>query len=164
MSKALERVKNKIFNKNNLLEKLEVWRSANKKIVFTNGCFDLIHLGHIEVLARSADLGDILIIGVNTDSSIKELKGNNRPIIEENSRAQQLASLEFVDAVILFNEQTPLELIKVIKPNVITKGGDYNSEQVVGNEIAVKNNGEVIIIPLTQGYSTTSILDKIKND
>ena len=164
MSKALERVKNKIFNKNNLLEKLEIWRSANKKIVFTNGCFDLIHLGHIEVLARSADLGDILIIGVNTDSSIKELKGNNRPIIEENSRAQQLASLEFVDAVILFNEQTPLELIEVIKPNVITKGGDYSSEQVVGNEIAVKNEGEVIIIPLTQGYSTTSILNKIKND
>ena len=164
MSKALERVKNKIFNKNNLLEKLEIWRGANKKIVFTNGCFDLIHLGHIEVLARSADLGDILIIGVNTDSSIKELKGNNRPIIEENSRAQQLASLEFVDAVILFNEQTPLELIKVIKPNIITKGGDYNSEQVVGNKIAVKNDGEVIIIPLTQGYSTTSILDKIKND
>ena len=164
MSKALERVKNKIFNKNNLLEKLQIWRGANKKIVFTNGCFDLIHLGHIEVLARSADLGDILIIGVNTDSSIKELKGNNRPIIEENSRAQQLASLEFVDAVILFNEQTPLELIKVIKPNVITKGGDYNPEQVVGNEIAVKNEGEVIIIPLTQGYSTTSILDKIKND
>ena len=164
MSKALERVKNKIFNKNNLLKKLEIWRSANKKIVFTNGCFDLIHLGHIEVLARSADLGDILIIGVNTDSSIKELKGNNRPIIEENSRAQQLASLEFVDAVILFNEQTPLELIKVIKPNTITKGGDYSSEQVVGNEIAVKNEGEVIIIPLTQGYSTTSILDKIKND
>ena len=164
MSKALERVKNKIFNKNNLLKKLEIWRGSNKKIVFTNGCFDLIHLGHIEVLARSADLGDILIIGVNTDSSIKELKGNNRPIIEENSRAQQLASLEFVDAVILFNEQTPLELIKVIKPNVITKGGDYNSEQVVGNEIAVKNEGEVIIIPLTQGYSTTSILDKIKND
>ena len=111
-----------------------------------------------------ADLGDILIIGVNTDSSIKELKGNNRPIIEENSRAQQLASLEFVDAVILFNEQTPLELIKVIKPNVITKGGDYNSKQVVGNEIAVKNEGEVIIIPLTQGYSTTTILNKIKND
>ena len=164
MSKALERVKNKIFNKNNLLEKLEIWRDANKKIVFTNGCFDLIHLGHIEVLARSADLGDILIIGVNTDSSIKELKGNNRPIIEEDSRAQQLASLEFVDAVILFNEQTPLELIKVIKPNVITKGGDYNSEQVVGNEIAIENEGEVIIIPLTQGYSTTSILDKIKND
>ena len=164
MSKALERVKNKIFNKNNLLKKLEIWRGANKKIVFTNGCFDLIHLGHIEVLARSADLGDILIIGVNTDSSIKELKGNNRPIIEENSRAQQLASLEFVDAVILFNEQTPLELIQVIKPNVITKGGDYSSEQVVGNEIAIKNEGEVIIIPLTQGYSTTSILDKIKND
>ena len=164
MSKALERVKNKIFNKNNLLEKLEIWRDANKKIVFTNGCFDLIHLGHIEVLARSADLGDILIIGVNTDSSIKELKGNNRPIIEENSRAQQLASLEFVDAVVLFNEQTPLELIKVIKPNIITKGGDYKSEQVVGKEVTVKNEGEVIIIPLTQGYSTTSILDKIKND
>ena len=98
MSKALERVKNKIFNKNNLLEKLEMWRGAKKKIVFTNGCFDLIHLGHIEVLARSADLGDILIIGVNTDSSIKELKGNNRPIIEEDSRAQQPASTNSNDA------------------------------------------------------------------
>ena len=164
MSKSLEILNSKILDKERLLVKLTDWKEENKKIVFTNGCFDLIHLGHIEVLARSADLGDILIIGVNTDSSIKELKGDNRPIIEEYSRAQQLASLEFVDAVILFNEQTPLELIKVIKPNVITKGGDYNSEQVVGNEITIKNEGEVIIIPLTQGYSTTSILDKIKND
>ena len=127
-------------------------------------CFDLIHLGHIEVIARSADLGDILIIGVNTDNSIKRLKGKNRPIVEEISRAKQLAALEFVDAVVFFDQDTPTDLIKVINPNVITKGGDYNTDQVIGNDIVIKNDGEVVIIPLTQGYSTTSILEKIKDE
>ena len=136
----------------------------NKKIVFTNGCFDLIHLGHIEVIARSADLGDILIIGVNTDNSIKRLKGKNRPIVEEISRAKQLAALEFVDAVVLFDQDTPIDLIKMINPNIITKGGDYNTDQVIGNDIVTQNDGEVVIIPLTQGYSTTSILEKIKDE
>ncbi|MFL2573614.1 MAG: D-glycero-beta-D-manno-heptose 1-phosphate adenylyltransferase [Flavobacteriales bacterium] len=164
MSKALERVKNKIFNKNNLLKKLEIWRGENKKIVFTNGCFDLIHLGHIEILARSSDFGDKLIIGVNSDLSIKKLKGENRPIIEESSRIKQLSALEFVDAVVLFDEDTPLKLIETIKPDVITKGGDYTAKNIVGNEVVSQKNGEVIIIPLTQGYSTTSILNKIKND
>ena len=164
MSKALERVKNKIFNKNNLLKKLEIWRGENKKIVFTNGCFDLIHLGHIEILARSSDFGDKLIIGVNSDLSIKKLKGENRPIIEESSRIKQLSALEFVDAVVLFDEDTPIKLIETIKPDVITKGGDYTAKNIVGNEVVSLKNGEVIIIPLTQGYSTTSILNKIKND
>lgn len=164
MSKSLEILNSKILDKERLLVKLTDWKEENKKIVFTNGCFDLIHLGHIEVIARSADLGDILIIGVNTDNSIKRLKGKNRPIVEEISRAKQLAALEFVDAVVLFDQDTPIDLIKVINPNVITKGGDYNTDQVIGNDIVTQNDGEVVIIPLTQGYSTTSILEKIKDE
>ena len=164
MSKSLEILNNKILDKERLLVKLTDWKEENKKIVFTNGCFDLIHLGHIEVIARSADLGDILIIGVNTDNSIKRLKGKNRPIVEEISRAKQLAALEFVDAVIFFDQDTPIDLIKMINPNIITKGGDYNTDQVIGNDIVTQNDGEVVIIPLTQGYSTTSILEKIKDE
>ena len=164
MSKSLEILNSKILDKERLLVKLTDWKEENKKIVFTNGCFDLIHLGHIEVIARSADLGDILIIGVNTDNSIKRLKGKNRPIVEEISRAKQLAALEFVDAVVLFDQDTPIDLIKMINPNIITKGGDYNTDQVIGNDIVSQNDGEVVIIPLTQGYSTTSILEKIKDE
>ena len=164
MSKSLEILNSKILDKERLLVKLTDWKEENKKIVFTNGCFDLIHLGHIEVIARSADLGDILIIGLNTDNSIKRLKGKNRPIVEEISRAKQLAALEFVDAVVFFDQDTPIDLIKIINPNVITKGGDYNTDQVIGNDIVTQNDGEVVIIPLTQGYSTTSILEKIKDE
>ena len=164
MSKSLEILNSKILDKERLLVKLTDWKEENKKIVFTNGCFDLIHLGHIEVIARSADLGDILIIGVNTDNSIKRLKGKNRPIVEEISRAKQLAALEFVDAVVFFDQDTPIDLIKMINPNIITKGGDYNTDQVIGNDIVTQNDGEVVIIPLTQGYSTTSILEKIKDE
>ena len=164
MSKSLKILNSKILDKERLLVKLTDWKRDNKKIVFTNGCFDLIHLGHIEVIARSADLGDILIIGVNTDNSIKRLKGKNRPIVQEISRAKQLAALEFVDAVVFFDQDTPIDLIKMINPNVITKGGDYKTDQVIGNDIVTQNNGEVVIIPLTQGYSTTSILEKIRDE
>tara|TARA_E500000331_G_scaffold192860_1_gene185327 strand:+ start:566 stop:1060 length:495 start_codon:yes stop_codon:yes gene_type:complete len=164
MSKALKKINNKIFDLQLLMKNIKKWRGENKKIVFTNGCFDLIHLGHIEILARSSDFGDKLIIGVNSDLSIKKLKGENRPIIEESSRIKQLSALEFVDAVVLFDEDTPLKLIETIKPDVITKGGDYTAKNIVGNEVVSQKNGEVIIIPLTQGYSTTSILNKIKND
>ena len=164
MSKALKKINDKIFDLQLLMNNIEKWRSEKKKIVFTNGCFDLIHLGHIEILARSSDFGDRLIIGVNSDLSIKKLKGKNRPITKESSRIKQLSALEFVDAVILFDEETPLKLIKTIKPDVITKGGDYTVKNVVGNEVVSQKNGEVVIIPLTQGYSTTSILNKIKND
>ena len=164
MSKALKKINNKIFDLQLLMKNIEKWRGEKKKIVFTNGCFDLIHLGHIEVLARSSDFGDKLIIGVNSDLSIIKLKGKNRPIIEESSRIKQLSALEFVDAVVLFDEDTPLKLIETIKPDVITKGGDYTAKNIVGNEVVSQKNGEVIIIPLTRGYSTTSILNKIKND
>ena len=164
MSKTLKKINNKIFLEKDLRKKLDSWKQNGEKIVFTNGCFDLIHLGHIEVLARSADLGDRLIIGVNTDMSIKNIKGKNRPIIKEDSRAKQLAAVEFVDAVILFNESTPNKIINHIKPDIITKGGDYKTDEVVGHETVIQNNGSVVIIPLTQGYSTTSILNKIKNE
>jgi len=164
MSKALERVKNKIFNKNNLLEKLEIWRGANKKIVFTNGCFDLVHRGHVEVLANTADLGDRLIIGLNSDSSIQKLKGENRPIIDEISRAILLASLQFIDAIVLFSEDTPQKLIETIVPDILAKGGDYKVEEIAGHEVVLENGGSVILVPFIDGFSTTNIVDKIKQD
>ena len=164
MSKKLNKLKAKIFNIKNLSQIINEWRLNGDKIVFTNGCFDLIHLGHLEILARSADLGDKLIVGINSDMSIKKIKGNSRPIIEEDSRAKQLAAIEFIDAVILFNEDTPYNLINILKPDVLTKGGDYKKNDIIGNELINKEQGEVVIIPLTQGYSTTSILEKIKNE
>ena len=164
MSKKLNKLKAKIFNIKNLSQIINQWRLNGDKIVFTNGCFDLIHLGHLEILARSADLGDKLIVGINSDESIKKIKGNSRPIIEEDSRAKQLAAIEFIDAVILFNEDTPYNLINILKPDVLTKGGDYKKNDIVGNQLINKDQGEVVIIPLTQGYSTTSILEKIKNE
>ena len=164
MSKKLNKLKAKIFNIKNLSQIITEWRLNGDKIVFTNGCFDLIHLGHLEILARSADLGDKLIVAINSDMSIKKIKGNSRPIIEEDSRAKQLAAIEFIDAVILFNEDTPYNLINILKPNVLTKGGDYKKNDIVGNQLINKEQGEVVIIPLTQGYSTTSILEKIKNE
>ena len=164
MSKKLNKLKAKIFNIKDLSEIISKWRLNGDKIVFTNGCFDLIHLGHLEILARSADLGDKLIVGINSDVSIKKIKGNSRPIIEEDSRAKQLAAIEFIDAVILFNEDTPYNLINILKPDVLTKGGDYKKNDIIGNELINKEQGEVVIIPLTQGYSTTSILEKIKNE
>jgi len=164
MSKALNKLQSKIYTLDQLIDKVSNWKDQNKKIVFTNGCFDLIHLGHVEVLARSSDLGDRLIVAINSDESIIKIKGKNRPIIEEESRVKQIAALDFVDAVILFNQDTPINIISSITPNVITKGGDYKISDVVGYEIVQENNDEVVIIPLTQGYSTTSILDKIKNE
>ena len=164
MSKKLNKLKAKIFNIKDLSKIINEWRLNGDKIVFTNGCFDLIHLGHLEILARSADLGDKLIVGINSDMSIKKIKGNSRPIIEEGSRAKQLAAIEFIDAVILFNEDTPYDLINILKPDVLTKGGDYKKNDIVGNQLINKQQGEVVIIPLTHGYSTTSILEKIKNE
>ena len=164
MSKQLNKLKTKIFHIEDLSQIIKEWRLDGNKIVFTNGCFDLIHLGHLEILARSADLGDRLIVGINSDKSIKRIKGKSRPIIKEDSRAKQLAAIEFIDAVILFNEDTPHNLISSINPDIITKGGDYKKNDVIGNELMNKKSGEVVIIPLTQGFSTTSILEKIKNE
>ena len=164
MSKKINKLKAKILNIKDLSKIINEWRLNGDKIIFTNGCFDLIHLGHLEILARSADLGDKLIVGINSDMSIKKIKGSSRPIIEEDSRAKQLAAIEFIDAVILFNEDTPYNLINILKPDVLTKGGDYKKNDIVGHQLINKEQGEVVIIPLTQGFSTTSILEKIKNE
>ncbi|MDL2227302.1 D-glycero-beta-D-manno-heptose 1-phosphate adenylyltransferase [Bacteroidales bacterium OttesenSCG-928-K03] len=130
------------------------------KIVFTNGCFDILHAGHVDYLFNAAQLGDVLVVGLNTDNSVKRLKGENRPINKENDRATLLASLYFVDYVVLFNEDTPLELIKKIKPHVLVKGGDYKVEDIVGADFVKKSGGEVIILPFKDGYSSSSIISK----
>lgn len=134
-----------------------------KKIVFTNGCFDLLHLGHIDYLGKAADLGDLLIVGVNTDASVNKLKGVNRPISKAEQRLHLLASLFFVDAVILFDEETPYDLIRFIQPQVLVKGGDYSIDNIVGADLVKAGGGFVHTIPLLTGYSTTLTEEKIKN-
>ncbi|OFX36988.1 MAG: glycerol-3-phosphate cytidylyltransferase [Bacteroidetes bacterium GWA2_32_17] len=134
----------------------------NQKIVFTNGCFDILHRGHIEYLAKASEFGDFFIIGLNTDTSVNKLKGNNRPIQDEDSRALILASLHFVSAVVLFSEETPFNLIKTIQPDVIVKGSDYTIENIVGSDIVIAKGGEVKTIDFVEGFSTTSILSKIQ--
>ena len=159
----LENIKSKIFSLDDLKNQVNVWKQAGEDVVFTNGCFDIIHRGHIKVLAQTADLGDRLIIGLNSDSSIQKLKGAGRPIIDEHSRAILLAALSFVDAVILFSEETPINLISTLLPDVLAKGGDYEIEAIVGHEIVQNNGGEVILVPFIDGFSSTTIIDKIKN-
>lgn len=146
-----------------LQKKIAQWRLPGKTIVFTNGCFDILHAGHIASLTEAAQQGDILIVGVNADASIKNLKGSNRPINNENERALLLASLAMVDAVILFSQSTPLELILTIKPDVLVKGGDYKIEEIAGAKEVMEWGGKVIINPIVQGFSTTSIINKIQN-
>jgi rfaE bifunctional protein nucleotidyltransferase chain/domain len=159
----LENIKSKIFSLDDLKNQVNAWKQAGEEVVFTNGCFDIIHRGHIEVLAQTADLGDRLIIGLNSDTSIQKLKGKNRPIIEEQSRAILLASLEFVDAVVIFSEDTPLKLISALLPDVLAKGGDYEIETIVGHEIVQQNGGKVKLVPFVDGFSSTTIIEKIKN-
>ena len=158
---------NKLNNKTYSLEKLEnkvtAWKQAGEEVVFTNGCFDIIHRGHIEVLAQTADLGSKLIVALNSDSSIQKLKGKNRPIIDEQSRAILLASLSFVDAVILFSDDTPINLISTLLPDVLAKGGDYEIKTIVGHKIVQDNGGQVILVPFVDGFSSTTIIDKIKD-
>jgi rfaE bifunctional protein nucleotidyltransferase chain/domain len=150
---------NKILDLKVLGNRLAMWRFLNNKIVFTNGCFDILHRGHIEYLSQARDKGNILVIGLNSDASVKMIKGEGRPVQDETSRALILASLRFVDAIILFDEDTPLDLIDFVKPDVLVKGGDYTEETIVGADIVKANGGEVVIIPLTEGYSTSSILN-----
>ena len=139
----------------------EVLRKGGKRVVFTNGCFDIFHVGHLRYLKESSKYGDMLIVGVNSDASVKRLKGANRPIVTENERAELLASLSFVSYVVIFDEDTPYEIIKRIKPDFITKGGDYNPDTVVGKDIVEAKGGKVIICPLEENKSTTNIIKKI---
>jgi rfaE bifunctional protein nucleotidyltransferase chain/domain len=139
-----------------------MWRSMGKKIVFTNGCFDILHHGHLDLIAKAADLGNILIVGVNTDASVKRLKGDERPMNNEKDRAFQLASLLCVDAVCLFDEDTPKELIELAKPDVLVKGGDYTIAKIVGADFVLANGGSVEVVPFVNGYSTSSLIERIK--
>ncbi|MDQ7031715.1 MAG: D-glycero-beta-D-manno-heptose 1-phosphate adenylyltransferase [Desulfonauticus sp.] len=132
-----------------------------KKIVFTNGCFDLLHVGHVDYLTRAKQLGDILIIGLNSDSSVKKIKGSKRPLNNEKDRATVLAALECVDFIILFEEDTPYRLIQAIQPDVLVKGGDWPIDRIVGKDIVEANGGQVISLSLIEGYSTTNLINKI---
>ena len=154
-------IQKKIFSLAALQSSIFGWKLLGKKIAFTNGCFDILHRGHIFSLSQAAREADILIVGVNSDASTKRLKGDGRPINDEQSRALLLASLIITDAVILFEEDTPHELIKAIMPDVLVKGGDYTIEQIVGSKEVLANGGRVVINPIVEGYSTTGIIDKI---
>lgn len=158
----LKKINNKIFTIKKLKKEVDNWKKSGEKIVFTNGCFDIIHRGHIELLAHTADLGDKLIVGLNSDISIQKIKGKSRPIIQQDSRAILLAALDFIDAIILFSEETPINLIKLLEPNILAKGGDYKINTIVGNEIVKKNGGKVILVPFVDGFSSTDIITKIK--
>jgi len=158
----LERIKTKILSREQIKNQCNIWRFNEKKIVFTNGCFDILHLGHIEYLTQAADLGGILLIGLNSDASVKAIKGPDRPFNNEEARAIILASLSFVDGLIIFDEETPYELIKLVKPDILVKGADYSVEQIAGHDIVQEHGGEVITIPLTEGYSTTDLIARIK--
>lgn len=162
--KALDVLKNKIFKEEQLRWELNRWQLKDEKVVFTNGCFDLLHQGHIDYLSKAADLGTKLIVGVNSDASIKRLnKGKSRPIQDETSRAIIIAALHFVSAVVIFDEATPLNLITFIRPTVLVKGSDYKIEEIVGHEVVQSYGGLVKTIDFLQGYSTSAIEAKIKN-
>lgn len=156
-------IKNKILTVDGIRHQVKRWKLLGKKVVFTNGCFDILHEGHIEILSQAASSGDILVVGANTDASVKKLKGQARPVNSESFRALMLASLTIVDAVVLFNEDTPLEIIKDIEPDVLLKGGDYALNQIVGAEEVIKGGGEVKIVPLVKGFSTTALIEKIQS-
>jgi rfaE bifunctional protein nucleotidyltransferase chain/domain len=166
-----EVVKQKICTTKSITPIISVWRLKSEKIVFTNGCFDILHPGHAEYLAKAKSEGNRLVVAINSDLSVKKLeKGNSRPIQNEQARALIIASLQAVDAVIIFEEETPLELIKLISPDVIVKGGDYNAEEtnthskkyIVGSDVVKNYGGKVVAIPFVEGYSTSAIEKKIK--
>jgi rfaE bifunctional protein nucleotidyltransferase chain/domain len=150
-----------IYNIKELLDQVTLWRKEGKRIVFTNGCFDIIHRGHIEYLRYAKSYGDILILGLNSDRSVRALKGAKRPYNNEDDRAFILSQLVSVDAVCIFDEDTPNRLLENIKPDILVKGGDYTVETVVGREIVEGYGGEVKTVPLIKGKSTTSLIDKI---
>ena len=152
----------KIFDLDSLVPLITQWKDQGEEVVFTNGCFDLLHPGHIQYLQEARQLGSRLVVGTNSDSSIKRLKGANRPIINEKGRLLALAALEAVDAVILFEEDTPLRLIEALIPDVLVKGSDYKKSNIVGADIVESHGGKVELINLVPGYSTTEIIKKIK--
>lgn len=153
----------KVLNSENLEPAVQSYRNQNLKIVFTNGCFDLLHIGHVRYLEDAAKLGNILIVGINTDASVQKLKGPTRPIQNENDRAEILASLKSVQHTVLFGEETPLELIHKIKPDVLVKGGDWPISKIVGSDFVLKNGGQVLSLQFVDGKSTTNLIQKSQN-
>ncbi len=154
---------NKILDRKILKEKLDTLRSEGKKIAFTNGCFDILHVGHVRYLREARKTADVLVLALNSDSSVRSIKGEKRPLVSEEERAEILASLEFIDFVTVFPELTPLELITYLKPDILIKGGDWPEDKVVGRDDVKKWGGRVILIPEIKGKSTTNIVEKIKN-
>ena len=158
----LQALQNKITTKEELLKIMSAKRIYGHKIVFTNGCFDILHPGHIRYLSAARDMGDFLAIGLNSDDSVSRLKGSTRPIQKQDVRAELMAALHIVDAIVIFDEDTPLELISFLKPDVLVKGGDYTINTIVGADIVQHNGGRVEVIPFEDGYSTTNLLETIK--
>lgn len=153
----------RIIKRSELAKEIRKWREEQKVIVFTNGCFDIIHRGHVEYLNKAKSLGDILILGLNSDTSVKKLKGADRPYVSEQDRAYIMSQMVPVDVVSIFNEETPLNLIKTVMPDVLVKGGDYTPDTIVGRKEVEQNGGKVVAIPLVKGRSTTGLIEKIKN-
>jgi len=153
---------NKISDLQSLKVSIAQWQSEGKRVVFTNGVFDLLHIGHITYMAKAAELGDKLVIGLNSDSSVKRIKGEDRPVNDQNSRAALLAALFFVDAIVVFEEDTPINVITSLMPDILVKGADYSIENIVGAKDVMANGGEVKTIDFVEGYSSTSIIKKIR--
>jgi D-glycero-beta-D-manno-heptose 1-phosphate adenylyltransferase len=156
-------IQHKIFSPKELVFQMNRWKLLCKTISFTNGCFDILHPGHIASLSEAASEADFLVVGLNSDSSAKKLKGPGRPVMNEQSRALMLASLLMVDAVVIFEEDTPLDLIELLKPDVLVKGGDYTIDQIVGAKEVIAGGGRVVINPIVPGFSSTGIIGKIRS-
>jgi D-beta-D-heptose 7-phosphate kinase/D-beta-D-heptose 1-phosphate adenosyltransferase len=157
-----EHPEGKILTRADLIARAATWRMAGKRIVFTNGCFDLLHAGHLSLLSQAAKLGDILVLAINSDASVRRLKGPERPLVPQEDRAAVLAALGFVDAVTIFDEDTPLEVLQSVRPHVLVKGGDYRLDQVVGRELLEATGGRVVLVPLTPEKSTTALVERIR--
>ena len=154
-------MREKIKERKELLRIIKTLKEKGKQIVFTNGCFDLLHLGHVRYLEEAKALGDVLVVGVNSDSSVRKLKGPKRPILPEEERTEILSGLGCVDYITIFNEADPLKLITSLKPNLLVKGGDWTREQIVGREVVERSGGELVIIPFVKGASTSNVIDTI---
>ncbi len=160
--KNIQHIQDKIMTREQLVHTAGLWRQEGLTMVFTNGCFDILHRGHLEILSTAASFGDKLVVGMNSDASVKRLKGDHRPVNDEDFRCRMMAFLSIVDAVCLFPEDTPLELVKAIQPGILVKGGDYTLSQIVGAEEVMANGGEVKIVPLVKGYSTSALIEAIQ--
>lgn len=160
----MRKSKSKIFELDQLLQQVALWKAAGEQVVFTNGCFDLLHPGHTLYLEEARSLGDRLVVGLNSDNSVSQLKGPSRPIVHQEGRALVMAALESVDAIVFFEDETPIQLITSISPHILVKGGDYEISNIVGADYVISLGGKVLTIPFVDGYSTSAIEKKIRNN